>query len=384
MMPDKITFTERQAFDMHYNLADAQVYVQLDDKLRGVMHNLSGLAEQAYATGIEELKASFLETYCGFYDLPIRNDAVRTLFCYSATIALEITANVIRTADRFARKNIALLHPTFDATYYICQRHDLHIFSVSQTALKDSGELRGILEQANIEALFLTVPNNPTGEVLSREELQAVCDICKSLDILLVVDACFRFYWNHQVFDHYAILIDSGVEYIVIEDTGKLFNVLDIKVGVMRYRTTVDKAIEDIHLDFVLNVPRLSLVVLRELLANASDYRQRIFADLTQRRQQLAQAASGMGCQIISQPYVPVALAQFTHDIDDKRLEKHLQRQSVAVLSARGYYWHDPAQGKNKLRIALLRETDYFTNGLARLSQALQDYEEGVTRGNSR
>lgn len=366
---DKITLVEREAFNLSYNLADAQVYLPLGRVLESHLQNqLPHLLQEAGAIHINQLKTTFLTTFYKNYNMPSQVAEISTLFCYSATIGIEVCANLIRTSSRFARKNVGLIHPTFDATYYILKRHKANVVPVSEDDLK-ADNLGDLLAKQRLEVLFLTLPNNPTGEVLSKKDFLKVCQVCKSLNILLVIDACFRFYWVQEVYDQYALLVETGVEFVIIEDTGKIFNILDIKLGFMRYRTKIDKEIETIHLDFLLNVSKVPLIVLQQLLEKSAtlDYRQKLLAVLEHNRKQLV--ASGF--TILNNVNVSVSLVELTGTIDSKELEQNLTSHNVAVLSPQGYFWDNPAEGSNKLRIALARDPEYFAAGISKVCRLL-------------
>ena len=74
-----------------------------------------------------------------------------------------------------------------------------------------------------IEAVLVANPNNPTGTVLSAPALERLARACAERGAPLVIDQCFRAFDPRAQYDTYALLDGTGVEYVIVEDTGKLW-----------------------------------------------------------------------------------------------------------------------------------------------------------------
>ncbi|MGN6599344.1 MAG: pyridoxal phosphate-dependent aminotransferase [Actinomycetes bacterium] len=79
--------------------------------------------------------------------------------------------------------------------------------------------------------LLLNTPHNPTGRVLTREELQLVADVCVAHDLVAVVDEVYE----HLVYDgeHHALATFGGMweRTLKISSAAKTFSVTGWKVG---------------------------------------------------------------------------------------------------------------------------------------------------------
>lgn len=84
---------------------------------------------------------------------------------------------------------------------------------------------------ADLDIVFLCVPNNPTGAVIDKERLIKIADICEKKHILLILDECFNEFLEMP--DKYAMLDNiSGREYLVIlKSFTKMFALAGLRLG---------------------------------------------------------------------------------------------------------------------------------------------------------
>jgi N-succinyldiaminopimelate aminotransferase len=81
-------------------------------------------------------------------------------------------------------------------------------------------------------AVLVNTPHNPTGRVLSREELQTIADLCLEHDLIAITDEVYE----HLVFDgleHIPLATLDGMaeRTLTISSLGKTFSVTGWKVG---------------------------------------------------------------------------------------------------------------------------------------------------------
>jgi N-succinyldiaminopimelate aminotransferase len=97
----------------------------------------------------------------------------------------------------------------------------------------DPEELRAAVAQSNGRArvLLWNSPHNPTGRVFSREELQAVADVCIEHDLVCVTDEVYE----HLVFDgeHIPLATFPGMaeRTLTISSVGKSYSFTGWKIG---------------------------------------------------------------------------------------------------------------------------------------------------------
>jgi N-succinyldiaminopimelate aminotransferase len=97
----------------------------------------------------------------------------------------------------------------------------------------DPDALRAAIEggRGRVRAVLLNTPHNPTGRVLSREEIQTVADACIEHDLICITDEVYE----HLVFDgeHIppATLPGMAQRTLTISSVGKSFSVTGWKIG---------------------------------------------------------------------------------------------------------------------------------------------------------
>ena len=90
-------------------------------------------------------------------------------------------------------ENIVIPVPSFYGYEYAAKAADSHIKYVylpEETAFCPGKELLQALT-ADTDLLFLANPNNPTGQLMSREYLRELMEHCRQQGIIVVLDECF-------------------------------------------------------------------------------------------------------------------------------------------------------------------------------------------------
>lgn len=95
----------------------------------------------------------------------------------------------------------------------------------------DPEELRAAVSERT-RAILVNTPHNPTGRVLSRDELRTIADLCIERDLIAITDEVYE----HLVFDgleHIPLATLDGMagRTLTISSLGKTFSVTGWKVG---------------------------------------------------------------------------------------------------------------------------------------------------------
>ncbi len=114
----------------------------------------------------------------------------------------------------------------------------------------DPDELRAAFTKRT-RAVIVNSPNNPTGRVFSREELQQVAHLCEEFDCLLITDEIYE----HIVFDgarHVPPITRSGMRdrSVLVNSLSKTFSVTGWRVGWVIAPPDLTASIRKVH-DFL-------------------------------------------------------------------------------------------------------------------------------------
>lgn len=357
---EKITHIERGNLHLAGNLSDAQVYWPLEPAHAKAVEQLDPFHLDRSTISVMEQKARFRDALSAFYPSLKLPEANELMLTYSASNAMEVVLNVLRIS---AASEIQLLHPTFDATYHSAKRHGLNVASVDED-LAFSGHATWA-SGAPPQALIITIPNNPTGRTLSRDAFVGLCRACARDGVRLILDCCFRAY-EHEIVDHYEIVRKTGVEAAIIEDTGKLFNLLDAKLGVLWATSGWRNKLADVHKDFILEAPLLNLLVLSQLLEADPEYRETLRTRIACNREFANTALAPYDVQPVGDEHSAVQLYKLPHAMSARQLSISARAVGLGVVEADAFFWADMPRDQY-IRIALARKTTDFKHQVSTL-----------------
>jgi len=112
----------------------------------------------------------------------------------------------------------------------------------------------------------LVCPNNPTGQELTREQVAKVVELCQKKHLLLIIDFSFRFLSDFRKWDQYELLLKSGIEFVCLEDTGKTWPTMELKIGILMASEGIYASLEVITDDMLLNVSPIIFLLLTKYI----------------------------------------------------------------------------------------------------------------------
>ncbi|WP_215545193.1 enduracididine biosynthesis enzyme MppP [Amycolatopsis sp. CA-230715] len=364
---ENLTQFEYLALSSPLNLADGHARQELTPGQRKVVDALPALWTEAVERPVDEIERESGEaffTMLGQRGYP-RADG-RVLACYSSSLSMEIFARALATRS----DAIALVHPTFDNIPDILRGVGLRLVPIEEDRLHD-GDLDPAL-LASVGCVFVTTPNNPTGRVLSEQRLRRLAEECAEHDVVLTLDTSFRGFDPAAQYDHYAVLEGSGCRWVVIEDTGKLWPSLELKIGWLVQSAEVGLPLAKIYSDILLGVSPLVLLMVKRFAEDGMD------GGLTELHRFIADNRALVRAELADVPGVGFVdehsrvSVERLHVGERKGLEvwNAVRGSSLYVLPCQQFHWARPSEGDHTLRIALSRTSSALTSG-ARLLRAV-------------
>ena len=381
-LKNDITQHEIAALKTRFNLADAHTHQGQSASQRRIVENLPNLWYSAENHSQHQSEQEFIETFytaSGQYRALERKNEIYLV--YAASIGMHITATYLQKK----RLKLGLIEPCFDNLHDLMKHMELPISPLPESLLGDpSAVYRNLQEHAGqLDAIVLVDPNNPTGFSLLSPDTDAFREVvrfCVDYDKMLILDLCFAAFIlasGHQRPDVYAILEDSGVSYIAMEDTGKTWPLQDAKCSTIMASRDVNDEIYKIVTSVLLNVsPFILKLVTRYVQDSAADSFASVSEPLELNRQRVRTQLEGTLLRYC-EPMVQTSVAWF--EITDLRvsaddLQAYLQDHQIYVLSGKYFYWYEPARGQRFIRIALARDPHMFDQASSALRRALDSY----------
>jgi enduracididine biosynthesis enzyme MppP len=289
------------------------------------------------------------------------------LTCYSSSVAMEILGRSLHAAGA---RRIAMIHPTFDNIPDILTGVGMGLHPVDEDRLLDgSAQL-----PPDVDVLLVTTPNNPTGRVLPREQLRYWAGVCARRGVVLALDTSFRGFDTAAQYDHCAVLAEAGCRYVIIEDTGKIWPTLDLKIGLLVFPRGDPLPLRRVYTDILLGVSPLILLLVQQFAEDAAaggfaELHRFVRHNRTLLRDQLAACTSLWFPDPDSR--ISVARVGLPPELTATEVWRSLRRQGVHVLPCRQFHWAEPGAGERYLRVALGRPAGLVAGAAAAIRRCL-------------
>lgn len=364
---------ERLALDGGVNLSDGHARLPLDERQREILDSIPKLFELLRDADQGKLEGSFHQAFFGLCGQPAALRSLGLFLSFSASSALKMIAQSCRRQGL----HVLLIDPVFDNIRHFLQFEQVKLSAVNEAALRAPGR---IVWPSDSSALWLVLPNNPTGFCLSEAEFRALAIECRDRDCTLIIDASFRPHCEPMLrWDMYEILQRAGVEYVVVEDTGKTWSLHDVKVGMT---ASSGKFLGDLHMlhdQLLLNVSPLHLVLLTKFV---KDSEQRGL-DVTVRHA-VRRNRETIHELVASDHYehhgncenVPLELLGVPTGMTAHVFWAACRKVGVEILPAQNYYWRSK-RGDRFFRIPLARPAEDLVRAGDLLRQVSTDARSG-------
>ncbi|GAB3147072.1 aminotransferase class I/II-fold pyridoxal phosphate-dependent enzyme [Micromonospora sonneratiae] len=359
-----LTAFEIQALSAGINLTDGHPRQDLTPSQRKIVERLPQLFDQAGSQDFNELERrsqrAFMDAV-GQACAPVESGRVHSIYASS------VATTAVGYAMARCGGTIALLHPTFDNLHDLLSRH-LHVVPLEEPY--DAAAAPAAVAAQGATAIFLTTPNNPTGSYLDESQLQDLITGCLKHDLTLCLDTSFRGFDPRAQFDHYEHLEGSGVRYVVIEDTGKLWPVLELKLGFIAVSKHWQTEFEQVLSDILLSVSPLVLSLVEKLAEDAANGGlQRLQELMIVNRTTVANAVAEMPGVVCpdTDARVSVTRIQFPSAVAADRVHAGLLERGIHVLPCGPFHWAQPQKPVDTLRVALARNPDEVARAMTQL-----------------
>jgi aspartate aminotransferase len=228
--------------------------------------------------------------------------------------------------------------------------------------------------------IIICNPNNPTGYLYTRTEIEKLGEIIRKHDLFLICDEVYReFCYDGR--EHFSVMKLKGLEQntIMIDSISKRYSACGARIGAI---VTRNKNVISTALKFAqarLSPPSLGQVIGEAALDTPPEYFKEVYQEYLSRRNFLVESLNkmnGVKCPCPSGAFY--AIARLPVDDADKFAQWLLsdfeyQNQTVMVAPASGFY-SDPVLGKHEVRIAYVLKIDDLKNAMECLARALKEY----------
>jgi aminotransferase len=224
----------------------------------------------------------------------------------------------------------------------------------------------------NTKAIILNSPNNPTGKVFERAELETIRDLCIRWNTFAITDEIYE----HMLYDgakHISIASIDGMRdrTITINALSKTYSVTGWRVGWAIASPEVTSSIRKVH-DF-LTVG--AAAPLQDAGAKALEFPQSYYEKLAReyavRRERLLGILADAGFRCFKPRgayYIMTDISAFGFP-DDFALAKYLVEEIGVAAVPGSSFFRDPADGKSILRFTFCKKEETLAAAASKLSK---------------
>lgn len=229
------------------------------------------------------------------------------------------------------------------------------------------------------KGIVICSPNNPTGYLYTKDELQALKEICLKNNLYLFSDEAYReFCYDGEYVS--AMHLEGMDQHVLLMDTiSKRYSACGARLGAL---VTKNKDVYNTALKFAqarLSPPGLAQIMGEAAIDLPDDYFNAPKAEYLSRRNVLIQrlnAMPGVYCPTPGGAFY--AIARLPIDDSDRFCqwlleEFSFENQTVMLAPATGFYG-TAGLGKNEVRLAYVLNTDALNKAMDCLEAALKIY----------
>ncbi len=232
---------------------------------------------------------------------------------------------------------------------------------------------------AKTKAIVICNPNNPTGYLYTKNELETLKAIIKKHNLYLFADEAYREFCYEGV--HFSAMHLEGVDdHVVLMDTiSKRYSCCGARIGAF---ITRNKKLHDIAMKFAqarLSPPMFGQMAGEAAVDLSDNYFEETKAEYKARRDLIVQRLNRMTNVFCPNPGGAFyAMAKLPIDDADKFCQWLLEdfeynKQTVMLAPATGFYG-TPELGKQEVRLAYVLNFASINNAMDCLEKALEEY----------
>jgi aminotransferase len=336
--------------------------------------------QYAITWGSRKLREAVARKYQQWYGLSVDPETEVTITC-GATEAM--AATLLALVD--PGQEVIVLEPFYEnygPDTILCDARPVYVPLAPGEPL-DLDRVRAAFSPRT-RAIVINTPANPSGRVLTAEELGAIAELCRKYDALAVTDEIYEHIRYEGRHIPIATLPGMHERTVTISGASKTFSITGWRIGTIVAPAGMTDAIRKVHDFLTVGAP----APLQEGLAVAMDqlaesYYEELATVYRRRRDILFQALveSGFRCRAPEGAYY--ILADFTQlsDLGDEDFAVWLAKEGGIATVPGSSFFSQPALGRHLVRFAFCKTDELLNSAAERLRQLKGKRPAGARAG---
>jgi aspartate/methionine/tyrosine aminotransferase len=375
--PRNLTEFELMAQVSHLDLADGHANHSLSPR------TLSAL-EDAFAASLKEprhgqvqrVEQDFLQALTRHtrQNYPVDSSHI----VYSASVGVDIVAKYLAGN----RRRTGMITPIFDNLPALVAMAGVELIPVPERLVMPAPDFEE-LNSKRLGALFLVLPNNPTGVGMDFGAVRRLLEWGADRGVLIIFDTSFRLLSPEVCVDLIAMAEEVGADAVTVDDTGKTVALQDTKVSVLSVTHRLRDRISEVVSHCLLNVSCLDLRLLTRILTmppegdEVARARSLARANRTVLREMLTHAGLASSLPRSAPARASAISVEWLHvGPEQEQVLRGCRAAGLEVLPGQPFFWSrggdETPQVSEWVRMALLRDAEEFRRGAEIFVSALR------------
>jgi aminotransferase len=323
--------------------------------------------QYAITWGAPGFREALVAKYRNWYGMEVDGDREVTVTCGATEAMVAVMLAVVDPGDE-----VIVLEPFYEnygPDAILSDATPVFLTLEAPEYRLDPDRLRSLVTPRT-RAIVLNSPNNPTGRVFDRDEMEAVAEICRTHGVLAITDEIYE----HILYDgqHVPLATLEGMRdrTITVSGVSKTFSVTGWRIGTIIAPPPLTQAIRKVHDFLTVGAPApLQEACAEGMRALDASYYSGMIEEYRARREVMVSSLldSGFRCRAPQGAYYVLADFSPLSAEDDVTFAKRLARDGGVATVPGSSFFSEAARGRSLVRFAFCKKLETLEEAARRL-----------------
>ena len=245
----------------------------------------------------------------------------------------------------------------------------------------DRAKIEALINEKT-RAILCTSPGNPTGNVLTKEEMRMIVDVAKEHNLFLLADEAYReFVYDSDELQSFGEFEDAAENVVILDTVSKRFSACGARIGciISRNKELMGECMKLCQCR--ISVSTLDQIAAASLYDVGPDYFAKVREEYRLRRDTVMAKLEKIPGVICKCPrgafYVMAALpVDSADDFQKWMLEEFDDNMETVICSPAGPMYATPGKGLNEIRIAYVLKQEDLERAMDILALGIEAYNK--------
>src|SRR5574341_187402 len=324
--------------------------------------------QYAITWGAKHLRDALARKYADWYGMTVDPETEITVTCGATEAMASAVLAVVDPGDE-----VIVFEPFYEnygPDAILCGAQPVYV-AIEPDQPLDLDRVRAAFS-TKTRAIIICTPNNPTGKVFTRAELEGIAACCRAHDAYAVTDEIYEHIYYEGEHIPIATLPGMRDRTITISGASKPFSITGWRVGTIVAPAQVTDAIRKVHDFLTVGAPApLQEAVAVAIETLGDDYYEGLARDYRRRRDIRCAGLvhAGFKCRPPAGAYYVMADFSALSELPDDEFAKWLTAEhGIAPVPGSSFYSR-AALGRTQVRFAFCKTEDMLQQAVERLQR---------------